>query len=84
MYFDDPTGSQIPDKGYPCLLIGLSNRYSKDRETDEDERRGHVLVLQSTGHILGRVEKFKRIGTIDIMLKDWKIDNPEERAVELV
>ncbi|RFN43156.1 hypothetical protein FIE12Z_12607 [Fusarium flagelliforme] len=84
VYLDSPTGSQIPDRAYPCLLVGLSNRYTKDKEKDEDERRAHALVLQSTGRLSESVEQYRRIGTLDIMLKDWKAENPEERAIELV
>lgn len=79
LYLDESTGTQIPYSSCPCMLIGVA-----DNGEDDDDKMGFALVLQSTGRSWKSFEVYRRIGILEMLLKDWKAENPEEKVIELV
>ncbi|KAJ4129128.1 hypothetical protein NW768_007661 [Fusarium equiseti] len=84
MYLDGFIGSEIPYTSCPCLLVGIANGIGKDGEDDEDEKTAYALMLESVGQSSDSVEEYRRIGTLEIVFRDWKTKFQDERTIEIV
>ena len=83
LYLDNFTGSEIPYSSCPCLLVGVERRYGKDVGDDDDDKTAHALVLESVGQSSDSVKQYRRMGTLEIRVRDWMIGVPDEKMIEL-
>jgi hypothetical protein len=84
LHLDDFTGSKIPYSCCPCLLVGVAKGSGEDMGDDDDDKTAYVLVLELTGQSSASVEQYRRIGTLEIHFRDWKIGVQDERTIELI